>query len=169
MRHSGEIASIESRLNNYHAELNFLLLGLVSEQQSSVKLQLDAIQEGAEVLSSSSAVELKGIREDVTALLRVAAMKDDDSCSDEEELNDQQKWHLFESLDSISAGLRNLEQVVSVVPREARVLENLYFDYKFSRHDSIQVPRDGAFKWITMSDSGFETYLAKRVYQMSRA
>ncbi|KAK4444466.1 hypothetical protein QBC34DRAFT_282585, partial [Podospora aff. communis PSN243] len=169
MRRSDEIASIESRLNRYRDQLNIRLLGLMSDRQSSFKLQLDAIQEEARSLWSSSAAELKGIREDVTSLLRVATVKDDDFSSDEEELDEERTCRFFESLGNISAELRKLEQAISVVPRETRVLQNLYFEYIFTRHDSIDDPCHGTFKWITMPDSEFREYLSNLDQEIDRA
>jgi len=104
--------------------MNIRLLALLSEQQSSVKSQLDAIQIEAEKLSSSSGKELKELRDGVSSLLAALKIEDnassDSSSSDEDEETEQD--HLFESLDIILARLSKLEDAVHVIPKETRVL-----------------------------------------------
>ncbi|PMD31786.1 hypothetical protein L207DRAFT_500844 [Hyaloscypha variabilis F] len=164
MRKADNIALLESRLGKYRAQMNTRLLALLSEQQSSIKSQLDNIQNEAEKVSSASATELKDMREDITAILnKVQEMecKDDSSTSDEDETDDgEAQKELFRSLDNIMDRLSRLEDALQVTPKETRVLQHLYFEDMFAREDSINNASEGTFDWIMMDDSEFEGYLA---------
>ncbi|KAE9365068.1 hypothetical protein N431DRAFT_549389 [Stipitochalara longipes BDJ] len=160
MRKADDIALIEARLGKYRAQMNTRLLALLrkassdfghfnyfDEQQSSIKSQLDSMQNDAEKLSSASAQGLKDLRDEVTAVLnKVQEMdcKDDSSTSDEDETDEgEAQKELFRSLVDIMDRLSRLEDALQVVPKETRVLQHL----------------EGTFAWIMMSDSEFEEYL----------
>ena len=63
----------------------------------------------------------------------------EDDGQEESQLNNR----LFESIDKIEAGLTKLHDAMLVIPRGTRVLQHLYFDYMFSREDSIVDTRTG--------------------------
>jgi len=138
-----------------------------SEQQSFIKTQLDTIQK-AERLSSSSSIELKALRDDITTLLsnlKIADDEDDSASSDDEAVNrpddnKEVKGYVFESLETIMSSLNKLENALLTVPKETRVLQSLYFDYMYSREDAIDNPISGTFDWITMPGAKFDSYLS---------
>jgi hypothetical protein len=135
-----------------------------SEEQSSIKSQLDVIQNEAEKLSSSSANELKEMRDDLTVILNKIQdmdIKDDSSSSDGDESDDGEAQNqLFKSLSGIMSGLSKLEKGLRIIPKETRVLQHLYFEDMFAREDSIESPSQGTFSWLTMTDTEFEQYIS---------
>jgi hypothetical protein len=135
---------------------------LHSEQQSSIKSQLDVIQNEAEKLSSASANELKEMRDDIIVILNTLQDKEDNSSSSDEDETDngEEQARVFKSLDDIMDRLSKLKDAIQVIPKETRLLQHLYFEDMFSREDSINDASKGTFAWIMMTDSEFEEYLS---------
>jgi len=102
------------------------------------------------------------LREDITALITTLKKKEHDSESSSSEDDGQEESQLnnclFESIDEIKAGLTKLHDAMLVIPRETHVLQHLYFDYIFSREDSIVDASTGTFSWIMHSDAEFHQY-----------
>lgn len=134
-----------------------------SERQSSVKSQLDAIQRRAEELASASSRELAAMRVETTKILTALQEKDYDDDSSSSEIDDlEANNRLSESLEEINTKLDALKDRVSTIPKETQLLQQLRFNYMFSRVNSISDVSEGTFAWIMMTDAEFVKYCVSR-------
>lgn len=148
-----EIAALEARLGEYRAQMNVRLMAAMkyappgrsptsrhlltmwaSDKQSSIKSQLDAIESEAGEMSSSSAAELKTLREEVIRLLSSPERVPGQSPTD--------------PLAGLGEQLQKLQLAAGITERETRILKQLYFKELFYREDSIEDACEGTFEWI---------------------
>lgn len=111
-----------------------MLTKRASDKQSSIKSQLDTIESDAGKMISSSAAELKTLREEVTRLLSSAKKNPDQSSTD--------------PLAGLGEQLAKLQIAAGTTERETRILQQLYFKEIFYREDTIENASEGTFEWI---------------------
>ncbi len=121
------------------------MLTYASEQRSSVKVQLDKIQNEGVQMSKETAAQFTGIRQEldqaVTALLEI---KDRTRLNaDEEKVN--------RSMD-ICFGLSRLQSMSRSLSRENQILRRLYSNSMNAREDNIPDAERGTFEWIIEED-----------------
>lgn len=112
----------------------YLLTNRASDKQSSIKSQLDTIEAEAGKMSSSSAAELRTIREEVLRLLSSAEKSSGSSSPD--------------PILGLSEQLSKLQIAAGTTERETRILQQLYFEEIFTREDTIGNASGGTFEWI---------------------
>ncbi len=138
---------------------------MTSDQRSSIRTQLENIQNEGLMLSVESATQLTALRDDllgaVKALIGRQGMEENRvlnpingdqtrNASSAEAVNvpfghlDEQIKSLKEVRDSLTA----LYSMTTSMPRENRILRQLFFPSMYNREDNMQPAGDGTFKWI---------------------
>jgi hypothetical protein len=122
-------------------------LGLTygSEQQSSVKVQLDKIQKEGVQMSTETAAQLTCLRHELNLAVKALIDTKDNARPNEDEEN------INSSMDICSA-LSRLQSMSRSLSRENRILRRLYFDNIYAREDTIADAESGTFKWILKED-----------------
>ncbi|KAH0534152.1 hypothetical protein FGG08_007261 [Glutinoglossum americanum] len=162
MRNESEVASVENRLDRYRAQillrLNFMLkyvfvdifvrlflvTGNNSEQQSSVKTQLDKMQKEGTEMSTETASQFTCLRKELGQAVQGFLKKLDD----DGETNRNNGLEQTESLAEIRTSLSKLQGLVNLISKENRVLRRLYFESVHLREDNIAEAESGTFAWI---------------------
>ncbi|KAH6714421.1 hypothetical protein BKA61DRAFT_359607 [Leptodontidium sp. MPI-SDFR-AT-0119] len=145
MRKEKEIAFIEGRLDRYRSQILVRLNFMLSEQQSSVKVQLDKIQKEGVQMSTETATQLTCLRQELNLAVKVLLETKDNARPNEDEEN------IHSSMDICSA-LSRLQSMSRSLSRENRILRRLYFDNIYAREDTIADAESGTFKWILEED-----------------
>ncbi|KAL5335318.1 hypothetical protein BJX70DRAFT_401733 [Aspergillus crustosus] len=127
-----------------------------SDQQSSIKSQLDQIQGAGETLSTESALRLTRIKQDILQAVQQATsgkMTPMGHTVDHVHSNLTQpvpgvRLQAPAELQDIKTYLDKLSATVAFIPLENRILESLSFDTVFSREDSIRNADEETFEWF---------------------
>jgi hypothetical protein len=110
-----------------------------SEQNCSVKLQLDRMESAALAFSSESASQAIALRENIK--LDINRL-----------LNNQTEQNAATDiegrLEGIISSLKDLSLTMTTVPRENVILEHLFFSTMDARERNIDCAEEGTFKWI---------------------
>lgn len=121
-----------------------LITGNNSEQQSSIKIQLDKIYKQGLHLSAESAKQFALLREEL-----MQAMKNSLERSNENvETTCNEEAEQAKSLAEIYCGLSKLQSMAKSMSQENRILGRLYFEAMYAREDTIADAEDGTFEWI---------------------
>ncbi|KAJ4302647.1 hypothetical protein N0V90_001536 [Kalmusia sp. IMI 367209] len=140
MRKQKEITGLEKRLNDYRSQILTRLTLMLQDQNWSVKLQLDRLEDASLNLSSESVSRAKALREHIF--------------QDIKHLLDSRVSSSYTAIDSrdrllhLEQGLQNLSSLITTVPRENIILENLYYDSLDSRERTIVDAETGTFEWL---------------------
>lgn len=112
----------------------------ISDKQSGLESQLDAIKVEAEKVASVSAIELKALAEDVVGLLSNLE-------------TDAHNGPPAYSLDDVGKLLVSLQLAADTTQRETRILQQLYFTDIHARDDAIEDANKETFQGILTPDS----------------
>ncbi|KAH7351368.1 hypothetical protein BKA65DRAFT_500262 [Rhexocercosporidium sp. MPI-PUGE-AT-0058] len=153
MRKQKEITGLEKRLNDYRSQILTRLTLMLQDQNHSLKMQLDKLENASLTLSSESASRAKALREhifqDIKHLLESRAPSNDTALGPRD---------LFLDLER---GLQDLSSLITTVPRENIILENLYYDSLDLRERTIMNAENGTFEWLFKEeldqDESYET------------
>lgn len=115
------------------------------DQNSSMKLQLDKLENASLNLSSESALRAKALREHIFQDLK--DLLDAGASSNSSALNSKDRLMHLED------GLQVISNLIATVPKENIILENLYFDSLDSRERTIVDAEAGTFQWLFKEDS----------------
>lgn len=164
MRKEKEIVSIEERLDKYRLQillrLNFMLrwdctilisarvlaLTYNSEQQSSLKVQLDEIQKEGVQMSPETAAQFTCLREELSRAVK--ALRETKENGSENEENGSKNEENIYTLTDICSALSKLQSMSRSLSWENNILRRLYFDNITARKDNIEDAESGTFKWI---------------------
>src|SRR2546421_3850374 len=114
-----------------------------SHQQSSIKVQLDRLENAGLNLSTESATHLNKLREDILGAVR-QLMERNENLEESVNTTAESKEGVWEVRDS----LKTLSSMMSAVPRENSILQNLFFPSMNLREETIASAEEGTFKWI---------------------
>ncbi|KAE9363293.1 hypothetical protein N431DRAFT_564836 [Stipitochalara longipes BDJ] len=153
MRKEKEIATIEQKLIEYRLQLLLRLNLMLSEQQTSVKSQLDNIQEAGLQLSIDSLDKLTTVHQAIQSLEQKLTGELFQSLK----LNDSEKMvnasSLFEIHTSLISLMAQLKAVSNSSTAETRILKKLYFNSIHSRSETISDAEVGTFSWLLEDDT----------------
>src|SRR5579859_1983877 len=114
-----------------------------SHQQSSIKVQLDRLENTGLNLSTESATHLNKLRGDILGAVRQLMERNENL---EESVNTTAE--LKEGVWEVRDSLKTLSSMMSAVPRENSILQNLFFPSMNLREETIASAEEGTFKWI---------------------
>jgi hypothetical protein len=121
-----------------------VLLTSGSEQQSSVKVQLDKIQKEGAQMSTETATQFACLREELNEAVKALLETKDKARPNEDEV-------ISPSTD-ICSTLSRLQSMSRSLSQENQILRRLYFDNIYAREDTIADAESGTFKWILEED-----------------
>ncbi len=126
------------------------LTGIQSEQQSSVKIQLENIEKESSLLATESATQFRCLRRDLMKAIQenLARSAPDAGCRAVVETRKAK------SLGDIRSSLSKIASMAESLPRENQVLRRLYFDSVYSREDMISDAESKTFTWIVEEGEG---------------
>ncbi|QGA20421.1 hypothetical protein EYB26_008123 [Talaromyces marneffei] len=144
-KHMKEVPVIEQRLNVYRLQLLLRLNLILSEQQSSVKSQLDEIQDSGLSLSAESLDNLTNLAKSVESLIQKLIKE----LSELVRRNDDKTISsLVEIRGSLSAILSQMEAIPKLNTAEECLLRRLSFPSMHSRLDTVSEAEMGTFAWL---------------------
>ncbi|KAI9767609.1 MAG: hypothetical protein M1839_004466 [Geoglossum umbratile] len=143
MHKEKEVARIEKRLGDYRSQILLRLTLILSDQQSSIKVQLDQLGNTGLSLSTESATHLTMLREDILGAVR-RLIQGKENLGESANNTVGFKEGMWEIQDPLKA----LSSMISAVPRENCILQNLLFRSMNLREESIASAEEGTFKWI---------------------
>ena len=114
-----------------------------SHRQSSIKVQLDRLENTGLNLSTESATHLSKLREDILRAVGQLLQKKENL---EESANTTTE--LKEGMWEVRDSLKTLSSMMSAVPRENSILRNLFFPSMNLREETIASAEEGTFEWI---------------------
>ncbi|PCG98536.1 Hypothetical protein PENO1_057490 [Penicillium occitanis (nom. inval.)] len=157
MRKEKEVAAIEQRLNAYRLQLLLRLNLISSEQQSSVKAQLDEIQDRVLSQSERSLDNLTNLASSVTDLGKKLIKELSELVRNNDEENASS---LAEIRGSLLAILSQMKAIPKLNTAEECILRRLYFPSMHSRLDTVSEAEMGTFAWL-LEDEEEEVHSVK--------
>ncbi|KUI62489.1 hypothetical protein VP1G_09611 [Cytospora mali] len=155
MRKKDDIASIKERLADYRSQIVLRLNMMLVEQNSSLKTQLDGLQQAMLHHSTPRSEELKKLQEALESALAQSTLKNAQEL-DELHIGLQETGSsLMEqtiTLEYIKNSLDSLRALVRIIPLEKRILEHIYYDSMFERQEAIHAAEEGTFKWLLIEE-----------------
>lgn len=158
LRKEKEISSIERRLDKYRSQIllrlnvmftygfappapGFFSNGDYSEQQSSIKAQLDGIETETSQMRAYSAHQFSNLRKELDRAVQEALRNAQQNSENE-----------HESMKDIRLGLSKLLSQARSIKQENYILCRLYFDSMYKREDTVADAESGTFTWIVEED-----------------
>lgn len=138
----GEVKRMGARLCEYRSEIILRLNLMLNDQQCSIKIQLDQLEDTALSKSTASAALLTKLREDI--LKDVSQLlennKQDQPITIEDKVRDD-NWEVQKSL-------KTLCSMMVTVPKENAILQSIFFNSMNDREQNMDRAMDGTFDWI---------------------
>ncbi|KAH8804493.1 hypothetical protein F5884DRAFT_754102 [Xylogone sp. PMI_703] len=128
------VAGMEKRLGEYRSEILLRLTLMLSDQQSSIKAQLNRLEDTGLNLSTESTTQLTKLREDILRAVSQLTQRN-------ENLEETGMQEVRDSLKALSSR-------ISAVPKENIILRELLFASIKLREESIELAEEGTFEWI---------------------
>ncbi|PMD47068.1 hypothetical protein L207DRAFT_448582 [Hyaloscypha variabilis F] len=153
MRKEKEIAAIEQKLIEHRLQLLLRLNLILGEQQTSVKSQLDEIQDTGLQLSSDSLDKLTTVHQAIQNLERKLTGELFQSLKLSDSDNTVNTASLSEMHASLLSLIAQLKAVSNSHTAETRILKKLYFNSIHSRSEAISDAESGTFGWLLEDDS----------------
>ncbi|KAL2449198.1 hypothetical protein ABEF95_016066 [Exophiala dermatitidis] len=155
-----EIASIEQRLDKYRSEFILRLIFMFNDEQSTIKTQLDTIQQDRSKVGAQRADQLGKLRDDVREALQKLSQQGQ-TVRDSARVADSST---ATTLAEIRSSLAELLKTARDMPSETQVLRRLYFSSMYTREDSVVNASDGTFSWLVEANT--ESEFGEDVYEL---
>jgi hypothetical protein len=114
-----------------------------SDQQYSIKLQLDRLEAEGLSLSSESAAQLTKIRKDILKDVTQLMEK-----RGNQEKRAEADTVLMDGIFEVQQSLKALSSIMAAVPKENIILQSIFFSSMNLREESMDSAEDGTFEWI---------------------
>ncbi|KUI64368.1 hypothetical protein VM1G_11179 [Cytospora mali] len=155
MRKKDDIASIKERLADYRSQIVLRLNMMLVDQNSSLKTQLDGLQQAMLHHSTPRSEELKKLQEALESALAQSTLKNAQEL-DELQIGLQEAGSSLTeqtiTLEYIKSSLDSLHALARIIPLEKRILEHIYYDSMFERQEAIHAAEEGTFKWLLIEE-----------------
>ncbi|KAK3304949.1 uncharacterized protein B0T15DRAFT_256211 [Chaetomium strumarium] len=173
MRKAGEVESMADRLSEYRSEIMLRLSLILSDQQSSIKVQLEQIRKEASKLHTVTASQLDTLRSDILDAVKAIRNREDESDSDSEEIAEE--GERVPSPQPETDDLRGVQKLLMELVSSARsataqhqILRQLDFQSRNSREDMIYDAQMGTYEWMLESSDSDEHRTSDRESSVSK-
>lgn len=119
---------------------------MCSGQQSTIKAQLDAIQDECGKLATESCQEMGNLRSTLAEIIDELKYEHGHRFRHEDPVLEEEKISVLER--NLRNSLLALTSKICSLPKETAVLQRLSFEAMFRREDAVIGPEHGTFKWI---------------------
>ncbi|KAF2997486.1 hypothetical protein E8E14_005111 [Neopestalotiopsis sp. 37M] len=138
-----KIDELTSKLQGHREQLLLNLSLLLREDQSSLNIQMRAIQDSISDLNLDMSKKLTSLRDDLIEAVKMqTAPQPPPSCAGDETTS------ILKSLATIKKMIAHLQSSIVDMPIQQRILRQLAYEEMTSRHLRIREPEAGTLRWM---------------------